>query len=73
MSTSWTMNIFLYYDDDGARDGTWDHIEARRNLEMNAKPKESNTMKRSGPSQKKECKIKEIKEKCENPRSARVG
>ena len=40
---------------------------------MNAKPKKPNALKRSGPSQNKECKIKEIKEKCENPRSDRVG
>ena len=37
MSTSWTKNIFLYYDDDEARDGTCDHAkknEARRNLAL---------------------------------------
>jgi len=71
------MNIFLYYDDDGARDGTWDHIEAQRNLALwprdERKPKEHNALKRSWSSQKEEWKIKEIKEKCENPRSARVG
>ena len=37
MSTSWTKNIFLYYDDDEAWDGTCDHEkknEARRNLAL---------------------------------------
>ena len=31
------MKIFLYYDDDGARDGTWNHVmknEAWRNLTL---------------------------------------
>ena len=40
MSTSWTMNIFIYYDDDGAQDGTWDHtkkLESRRNLVLCSK------------------------------------
>ena len=37
MSTSWTKNIFLYYDDDDAWDGTCDHLktnEAKRTLAL---------------------------------------
>ena len=37
VSTSWTKNIFIYYDDDEAWDGTCDHVktnEAKRTLAL---------------------------------------
>ena len=40
MSTSWTKNVFLYYDDDEAWDGTCDHVkknEAKKNLALLSK------------------------------------